>query len=136
MKNEILKTSFILCLILGFFFQSCKKDEGIALPSELYGSWSKTSSHYVETYTFTATTVKYYGYSQLYSEYKGGWDGEVAEIWLSDKMFRMTDNMYFAWHIEGSTLYLYKTNPGATKPILSGDWWISNWSYILYKTTK
>jgi hypothetical protein len=129
MKNLTSKTAFIILLVSGLFFDSCKKDDTISLPSELFGSWSKTSSHYVDTFTFTATTVKYYGYS----EYHGGWDGEVAEVWLSENIFRMTDNMYFGWHIEGTTLYLHKTNPDATKPILTGEWW-NTASYVLHKS--
>jgi hypothetical protein len=104
---------------------------GPTVPAELSGTWSKTnSSGYVEEFTFSMSTIAYRGYSQAYpGQFDASYDAKIVEIFEGEGMLRTEDDMYFAWHIEGDILYLFKTNPYSEKPVLGASWWTTGSGY-------
>jgi len=110
---------------------------GPNVPSELSGTWSRTSSDgYVEEFTFRSSTIQYKGYSEDWpGEFDASYDAKIVEIFQGEDMLRTEDDMYFAWHVDGETLYLYKTNPYSEKLVLDATWWTSGEGYrTLYKS--
>jgi hypothetical protein len=97
---------------------------GVSLPSELLGKWGDTCcGGCARSFTFSSSSF-------VFAEscpYTGsdGYNSDIAEIYTAESMFRTPDDMYFAWHVVGTTLYLNKTNPGSSKPDWSGQWWTS-----------
>ncbi len=126
MVRVVLAVSWWLVAVVGF--AGCGIG-GVSLPDELEGSWGDTCcGGCIRTFTFTSNEV-------VFSEScpatgSGGYDAEVAEVFEEEGIFKTTNGMYFTWHVEGSTLYLNKTNPGATKPVVSDGWW-SAAEYVL-----
>lgn len=110
---------------------------GPSVPSELSGTWSNTSSSgYVEEFTFRFSKIQYRGWSESYpGEFDAEYDAKIVEIFAGEDMLRTEDDMFFAWRIDGITLYLFKTNPYSTKPVLAASWWTSGSGYrTLYKS--
>ena len=52
-----------------------------------------------------------------------GYTSEIVEVYSDRKMLKTEEPMYFAWQVEGSTLYLHKTNPSDPEPALPASWW-------------
>jgi hypothetical protein len=130
--NSIALMIFVSVLIS--ILPSCKTDEdsGPSLPNELLGTWSKTfgSSPYICTQTWTFRQHGFTFAESCYSYNPTSYDDKVAEIFLSESMFRTPDDQYIAWHIDGNKLYLYSTNPGDSKPTLGSNWWATYSPYL------
>jgi hypothetical protein len=129
MKTNVKRLAIQACYfgIICFMFSFCEKSsEKPSLPSELLGKWSRSfggSDGCTQSYTF-----RQYDYTFFESCYYTGsdsYDEDIAEIFDSEKMFRTPDKMYIAWHVDGSKVYLYKTNPGDPKPTLASNWWLN-----------
>jgi hypothetical protein len=97
---------------------------GASLPDELHGTWGDTCcGGCARSYSFDASSV---AFAQA-CPYTGSdsWKADVAEVFSGESIFRTSDSMYFGWHVAGTTLHLNKTNPGASKPSWTGEWWTS-----------
>jgi hypothetical protein len=134
MKTRIINLVVLLSLftILTFVFSSCSKSDTDkpSLPSELLGSWAKSfggGTGCTQTWTFRSNDYTY-AESCYYTGYNS-YDDSVDEVYLDENMFRTPDDTYIAWHIDGSKLYLYETNPGASKPALGANWWTGYSAY-------
>lgn len=85
------------------------------VPAELIGKWSASNSgayasSCIGTWEFTSSTVSY---SEVCddSSYNTSWKRSVAEVWDDDDYLKTENDMYVAWHIEGTSIYVDKTNP-------------------------
>jgi hypothetical protein len=97
---------------------------GPGMPSELIGTWSDSSGGYYTSYRFTSNHLYYHGESLAFpGEFISDWDSAIVQVWQSESMLKTEDPMYFVWHISGTTLYLYKTNPDDPEPTLPDSWW-------------
>jgi hypothetical protein len=139
MKGKLKKTVFLLMgtsVIAGLVLAhaGCAlEEEGVSVPGEIIGVWSVTEANYYNKFTIDKNHIYYFGQSTQYAGYASSYDSEIVEVDTANKIFKTKSAMYFAWHVSGNTLYLKKTNPGAAKPVLSGDWWTTSASYILRK---
>jgi hypothetical protein len=94
---------------------------GVSLPDELRGDWSDNSIGCEVTFHFGAssfdftTACPYTGTSSSHND--------VVEVFEAESLLRTDDDMYFGWHIEGSTLHLIKTNSYSPHPTWPSDWW-------------
>jgi len=120
-KNVLLKIIFA-AILLFFICLSCDIVNTPSLPDELLGSWSQNVvKGCTQTYTFRSHDYTFYEYC-IYTR-STTYDEKIEEIFEDEDMFRTSDNTYMVWHFEGSILYLYKTNPNSTKPVLGSNWW-------------
>lgn len=112
-------------LIAGFAVVLCAGcGGGASLPDELQGTWGDTCcGGCARTFTFDSSSVVFAQACPLSGS--DSYKADVAEVFLAETIFRTTDSMYFGWHVAGSTLHLNKTNPGASKPSWTGEWWTS-----------
>lgn len=98
---------------------------GAPIPSELKGSWidenhMDTPFWYVETFTFKTGSVTY---QFTDSDGTTGYTSDIVKVYTDRDMLKTEEPMYFSWHIDGSTLYLNKTNPEDPEPDLPDFWW-------------
>lgn len=128
-KNHVEKRSIIArligVLILGIaalFFISCE-NFFISMPSELIGTW-RTGSDYVNQFKFTRTMLYYESWSATYpGQFESSYECELEDVLEDENMIYTDCHIYYAYHISGSTLYLYKTNYDDPKPELPDSWW-------------
>lgn len=126
-KEKILKKLLLVlsALLFSLVFFGCDSAGGAGLvPTDIRGTWSATSSYdCTGTWTFTGGTV---GYAESCLGYAPtSWERPVVEVSEADGWMRTENDMYVAWHLEGSYIYVDKTNPGSSgpDPIWSTDWW-------------
>ena len=127
MKQKIF-TIAVFSFFTIFFFTSCE-NIGVSLPDDIQGEWTKSSSDYYLTFTFSKNHVYYHDYA---SNTGAGvdWDNEVNEV-FDDESFK-AGSYYYYYHISGSTLYLLKDSSPRT---LSANWW-EDTSIACYRLTK
>jgi hypothetical protein len=120
---RIVKGSLVGVAFLCVSMASCALF-GPGVPSELSGTWSSSAGDYYTSYRFTSNHLYYHGESLAFpGEFISDWDSTIVQVWQSKSMLKTDDPMYFVWHISGSTIYLYKTNPGDPEPTLPDSWW-------------
>ena len=127
------KVLVITVIVLMFSLSACFIF-GPSLPAEMQGSWSRSTSYYSQTFTFTAAHMYY----EDYASNTGGsasWDEAILEVNTDDCYF-VTNYDCWSWHISGSTLYLKKEAYAETPdPALPDSWW-SDTSVSKYTLTK
>jgi hypothetical protein len=101
---------------------------GPPVPAELRGTWidennMSTDFWYVESFTFKTGSITY---QFLDSDGTSGYTSDIVQVFTDRNMIKTEEPMYFSWHIDGSTLYLHKTNPGDPEPDLPDSWWTNS----------
>jgi hypothetical protein len=117
---------FLMIFLVSIMTVGCDLFEGlfVTMPSELIGTWKQKSGQYVRQFEFTSSALYYEGWNTKYPvEGYSSYDCDLEEVLSDESMIYTSCDIYYVYHISGSTLYLEKTNAGDPKPDLEDQWW-------------
>lgn len=108
---------------------------GPSLPSEIQGEWyTGYLSGARKVYSLGASTVRCRVYDS-YGSLGTDWDREIVEVDTSAGWFLDDYDYYWMYHLEGSTLHLYKLDLNQKPSSVSSGWWADptkDYSYSEY----